>query len=291
MGVCLPGGSFKPNQWGLHDMHGNVSEWCSDTFDAEFYQSSPRRDPIGAISGSQVTRGGSWKSSEGSCRSANREAGLRTDHAFDDIGLRLVRRADDAVAEPKSNKAIAPPSAKQVRVGVFAFEVPFVWEVVSEAHGQTIKKEILKGVKQMIETVEQSSGSDQGLLGMQDFQAVKMPFGAGWFIAYTVQIPQQKDYLSTMEKDQEQKIAWGKSQGIITDVYYSGRCKIADTDVVKIDTAMGDGTHSIGFYYWSPSEPGLVGTISVIVNPGKYPEVNSALDSTFESLRIVHESK
>jgi formylglycine-generating enzyme len=57
-----PVGSFKPNAFGLHDMHGNAEQWCSDWFDEySYYAKSPTDDPTGPDSGySRVCRGGSW---------------------------------------------------------------------------------------------------------------------------------------------------------------------------------------------------------------------------------------
>ena len=59
-----PVGTFKPNRWGLYDMHGNIKEMCSDQF-AETYQTAARQvDPRGPGSGKGfVLRGGSWHSS------------------------------------------------------------------------------------------------------------------------------------------------------------------------------------------------------------------------------------
>jgi formylglycine-generating enzyme required for sulfatase activity len=61
-----------PNPWGLYDMHGNVEEMCWDRF-AMPYPSDDVTDPVGPSSGfSRVVRGGSWRRSAISCRSASR---------------------------------------------------------------------------------------------------------------------------------------------------------------------------------------------------------------------------
>jgi len=54
-------GTFPPNDYGLFDMAGNVWEWVSDWYGAEYYASSDARDPIGPPQGAfRVVRGGSW---------------------------------------------------------------------------------------------------------------------------------------------------------------------------------------------------------------------------------------
>ena len=68
-----PVGQFKPNAFGLYDMHGNAYQWCSDCYDEDYYAKSPVDDPKGPDSGNdRVLRGGSWFHSPDACRSCGR---------------------------------------------------------------------------------------------------------------------------------------------------------------------------------------------------------------------------
>ena len=70
-------GSYKPNAWGLYDMHGNVWEWCLDWIDSDNpYDTLAVTDPVGDSRGTtRAFRGGYWDNGSRGCRSAVRNCG------------------------------------------------------------------------------------------------------------------------------------------------------------------------------------------------------------------------
>jgi formylglycine-generating enzyme required for sulfatase activity len=86
-----PVGSFRPNAFGLYDMHGNVWEWVEDCYQAN-YNSAPA-DGSAWTKGncnSRVVRGGSWGHAPVFLRAAYRR-GLTTGNRIDSLGFRVGR--------------------------------------------------------------------------------------------------------------------------------------------------------------------------------------------------------
>jgi formylglycine-generating enzyme required for sulfatase activity len=95
--------SFAANGWGLHDMHGNVWEWCEDHWHDSYHfapgDDQPWLAPAAAADGQRLLRGGSWIGDPGDCRSAYRSHDEAIS-AADDVGFRVVCLPQTASLNP-----------------------------------------------------------------------------------------------------------------------------------------------------------------------------------------------
>ena len=81
----------EPNGFGVYGITANIHEWCADWYAADFYASSPERNPSGPARGvRRASRGGSWRHAVTISRCATRS---RIDPSFryTDYGFRVVR--------------------------------------------------------------------------------------------------------------------------------------------------------------------------------------------------------
>jgi sulfatase modifying factor 1 len=86
-----PVGLYPPNRYGLYNAGDNVHEWCSDWYGANYYSSSPERNPRGPSSGiRRASRGGSWRHHIKVTRTAARSS-IPPEFKYADYGFRLAR--------------------------------------------------------------------------------------------------------------------------------------------------------------------------------------------------------
>ncbi|RKU06134.1 hypothetical protein C6503_26295 [Candidatus Poribacteria bacterium] len=96
LGETTPVGEYPANDYGVHDIAGNVWEWCLDRYEADFYANSPRRNPAAGANNVEeivddfenivdfrVIRGGGWNSNPEWLRASNRHG---TSPAYAGIG-------------------------------------------------------------------------------------------------------------------------------------------------------------------------------------------------------------
>ena len=79
-------GTYRPNSWGIYDMHGNVMEYCLDAFKPDI---SSDAGAVNLGTGGQH-RGGSYRQDARRCRAARRDSANGPTYRFDNVGLRVI---------------------------------------------------------------------------------------------------------------------------------------------------------------------------------------------------------
>ncbi|WP_437231137.1 formylglycine-generating enzyme family protein [Planctomicrobium sp. SH661] len=121
-------GTKKPNRWGLHDMHGNVSEWVLDRYDEDFYPTLPAgavtKFPYCLPYGKEyprVIRGGSWMDQPNELRSAARSASSPDLKRQDpDVPQSIWYLTDGQMLGFRVIRPLTPPTEDEIKKWKFA---------------------------------------------------------------------------------------------------------------------------------------------------------------------------
>lgn len=120
-GETMEVNTLAPNNFGLHHMQGNVSEWCFDYYGQ--YDTSISQDPTGPATGSlRVNRGGGWNDFAKQLRSAYRSA-TTPDTNEQNLGIRLARNAAPLTGKVTTsyNLDIKIPDNPKILVAYFSY--------------------------------------------------------------------------------------------------------------------------------------------------------------------------
>jgi|GEM_PF-2375409 len=105
-------GSKKPNELGIYDMTGNVSEWCWDWYSSSYYTQNDNENPRGTPTGyNRSNRGGTWKSAPWGSRMFKRRSDA-TISTMKVLGLRIARNANAQSGHATKQNPASPETSQ-----------------------------------------------------------------------------------------------------------------------------------------------------------------------------------
>jgi hypothetical protein len=169
-----------------------------------------------------------------------------------------------------------PPFGAGRTVGTFRFTVPANWTPLSQSD--------LRDARREWESLIQPGYA--GPATLESFEYFLLPNNSGMFVAWTVRIAEQKDFLPKMKKEETANVERFRRQGQVK----VGTCeiiKVSGGDVVKVDIDRVNGAKSINFHHWSSDSPGVITVLQLGLRPSRSAKVESDAKAMFDSLTVV----
>jgi formylglycine-generating enzyme required for sulfatase activity len=270
-GHTWPVAGLKENAWGLHDMHGNVWQWCQDYYHANYYMTSPPKDPPGPGAGiGRVFRGGSWYDTPLFCRSASRTdnyPGYRTSHTGFRVVLVVSPAAGVGTESGAKNKPSPPASAPSAEADRRAAEYVLSLDGMVKLHGEDKEIKAAADLPQdpfrltLVDLHGNMQVTDAGLAVFKDCKNLKIIYlfyagqvtDAGLAHFKNCKTITQLHLQGTAVTDAG--LAYFKDSKIITDLYLDGS-QITDTGLAHFKNCI-DMTH-LGLWNTEVTDMGLV---------------------------------
>jgi formylglycine-generating enzyme required for sulfatase activity len=239
-------GSYVANAWGLFDMHGNVREWCLDSYQP--YSAGAVSDPFTTGGAARVIRGGGWNLKSNKCRSAIRESSAPGARA-NNLGFRVV-------LGPILNwVGAAGPAVVAIQPGTFdmgsnaAGGAPY-FGAVGPVHSVTISYPFWMGVTEVTQA---------------QYQALMGGSGGGNYPVSSLNWHEARAYcaLLTAEQTASGNIPAGYEYRLPTEAEWEYACRAGTTTEFNTGTALFCNDAKFGYSYHSNSSCNSNGTVPV----------------------------
>jgi len=181
-----------------------------------------------------------------------------------------------AISGEKNPQQSTPPRGASHTVGTLRFTVPPNWILLSESD--------LRDARHEYESLIQPGYA--GPATLESFEYFQLPNNSGMFVAWTIRIAKQKDFLFTIQKEEAANVENFRRQGQVK----KGICEIIKVnggDVVKVDIDRVNGAKSVNFHHWSSDYPDVITVLQLGLRPGRNAKIESEANTMFDSLSVV----